>query len=55
MTIEDLSLEDFNNYEEQVVEIYTRLMAIICVMINDEADNKQNTTEEWKNQNTRFF
>lgn len=32
--VEDLSLENFNNSEEQAAEIYTSLMPIICETIN---------------------
>lgn len=41
-----LSLENFNNFEEQVVEIYTNLISIMRRTIDDEADKEQNTTEK---------
>jgi uncharacterized spore protein YtfJ len=50
-----LSLEYFNNSEEQVTEIYTSLIPVMRGTI-DKANNEQNTTEKnEKNQNTRFF
>lgn len=55
--MEGLYLEDFNNSEEQIVEIYTSLMPIIHGTINVEADNEQNTAkknEKKKNQNTKL-
>ena len=44
--LEDLFLEGFNNSEEQVVDIYTRLVSIMRGTIDDEASNKQNTNEK---------
>jgi hypothetical protein len=41
-----LSFENFNNSEEQIVEICTSLMPIIRGTINIEADNEQNTPEK---------
>lgn len=50
-----LSLEYFNNSEEQVTEIYTSLIPVMGGTI-DKANNEQNTTEKnEKNQNTKFF
>lgn len=55
----DLSLEYFNNSEEQVTDIYTSLMPAMRGTI-DKANNEQNTTrknekKKKKNQNTKFI